>query len=90
MVRKQDWAFLLSNRVKHSVMSLSEREKSEKYVLSFPFTKSSKGAVSGEIMKGQNPTNLFTELIAGRHDSIDFSRLSISFACISQNAVNGG
>ena len=38
MVRKQDWMFLLSDRVKRSAMSLNEREKSEKYVFSFPFT----------------------------------------------------
>ncbi len=59
MVRKQDWMFLLSDRVKRSAMSLNEREKSEKYVFSFPFTKSPKDAVSGGIIKGQNLANLF-------------------------------
>ena len=46
MVRKQDWMFLLSDRVKRSAMSLNEREKSEKYVFSFPFTKSPKDAAT--------------------------------------------
>ena len=59
MVRKQDWMFLLSDRVKRSAMSLNEREKSEKYVFSFPFTKSPKDAVSGGIIKGQNLANLY-------------------------------
>lgn len=77
MVRKQDWMFLLSDRVKRSAMSLNEREKSEKYVFSFPFTKSPKDAVSGGIIKGQNLANLFTELTVGYHDSVDFNKLPI-------------
>lgn len=89
MVRKQDWMFLLSDRVKRSAMSLNEREKSEKYVFSFPFTKSPKDAVSGGIIKGQNLANLFTELTVGYHDSVDFNKLPIPFACVSQNIVNG-
>ena len=89
MVRKQDWMFLLSDRVKRSAMSLNEREKSEKYVFSFPFTKSPKDAVSGGIIKGQNLSNLFTELTVGYHDSVDFNKLPIPFACVSQNIVNG-
>ena len=72
MVRLQDWSMLLSDRVKRSAMSLNEREKSEKYVFSFPFTKSPKDAVSGGIIKGQNLANLFTELTVGYHDSVDF------------------
>lgn len=70
-------------------MSLNEREKSEKYVFSFPFTKSPKDAVSGGIIKGQNLANLFTELTVGYHDSVDFNKLPIPFACVSQNIVNG-
>ena len=31
MVRKQDWTFLLSDRIKRSAMSLTDRERSEKY-----------------------------------------------------------
>ena len=89
MVRKQDWMFLLSDRVKRSAMSLNEREKSEKYVFSFPFTKSPKDAVSGGIIKGQNLANLFTELTVGYHDSISFNRMPIPFACVSDNIVNG-
>ena len=53
MVRKQDWMFLLSDRVKRSAMSLNEREKSEKYVFSFPFTKSpNKRTKSGQSFYG--------------------------------------
>ena len=55
MVRKQNWTFLLSDRIKRSAMSLTDRERSEKFIVSIPFTKSPKDAASsGGIIKGQN------------------------------------
>ena len=62
MVRKQDWTFLLSDRIKRSAMSLTERERSAKYIVSLPFTKNPKAAMSGGIIKGQNLANLFSDL----------------------------
>ena len=47
MVRKQDWTFLLSDRIKRSAMSLTDRERSEKYTVSIPFTKTPKDAATG-------------------------------------------
>ena len=90
MVRKQDWTFLLSDRIKRSSMSLADRERTEKYVISIPFTKTPKEATSsGGIMKGQNLANLFSDLTMGYHDSIDFNKLPVPFACVAANAVNG-
>lgn len=89
MVRKQDWTFLLSDRVKRSSMSLNERERSEKYVLSLPFTKSPKDVISGGFIKGQNLANLFSDLTVGYHDSVDFNKLPIPFACVSEDVVDG-
>ena len=89
MVRKQDWTFLLSDRIKRSAMSLTERERSAKYIVSLPFTKNPKAAMSGGIIKGQNLANLFSDLTVGYHDSINFNKLPIPFACVSANVVNG-
>lgn len=89
MVRKQNWTFLLSDRVKRSAMSLTDRERSEKFVISIPFTKTPKDAASGGIMKGQNLANLFSDLTMGYHDSIDFNKLPIPFACVAADIVNG-
>ena len=55
MVRKQDWTFLLSDRIKRSAMSLTDRERSEKYTVSIPFTKTPKDAAAGGLMKGALP-----------------------------------
>lgn len=89
MVRKQNWTFLLSDRVKRSAMSLTERERSEKFVISIPFTKTPKDAASGGLMKGQNLANLFSDLTMGYHDSINFNKLPIPFACVAADIVNG-
>ena len=89
MVRKQDWTFLLSDRIKRSAMSLTDRERSEKYTVSISFTKTPKDAAAGGLMKGQNLANLFSDLTVGYHDSIDFNKLPIPFACVAANVVNG-
>ena len=90
MVRKQNWTFLLSDRIKRSAMSLTDRERSEKFIVSIPFTKSPKDAASsGGIIKGQNLANLFSDSTMGYHDSINFDKLPIPFACVAANVVNG-
>ena len=90
MVRKQNWTFLLSDRIKRRAMSLTDRVRSEKFIVSIPFTKSPKDAASsGGIIKGQNLANLFSDLTMGYHDSINFDKLPIPFACVAANVVNG-
>lgn len=91
MVRRQDWTFLLSDKIPRSEQNMAEREASEKYVFSLPFAigKHTKGELSGGLIKGQNLANLFSELTVGYHDSIDFNKLPIHFACVSENIVNG-
>ncbi|GCB34828.1 patatin-like phospholipase family protein [Bacteroides faecalis] len=88
MVRKQNWTFLLSDRIKRSSMSLTDRERSEKHIVSIPFTKNPK-EIAGGLIKGQNLANLFSDLTVGYHDSISFNKLPIPFACVSANVVNG-
>ena len=89
MVRRQDWSFLLSDKIPRSEQNMAEREASEKYVFSLPFGKNAKTQAVGGLIKGQNLANLFSELTVGYHDSIDFNKLPIPFACVSENIVNG-
>ncbi len=54
MVRKQNWTFLLSDRIKRSAMSLTDRERSEKFIVSIPFTKVPKmRLLRAELSKGK-------------------------------------
>lgn len=89
MVRVQDWTFLLSDRTPRSDKNMAEREADEQYVISVPFSKNSIKEVTGGLIKGQNIANLFSELTLGYHDSIDFNKLPIPFACVSEDIVKG-
>jgi len=90
MVRKQNWTFLLSDRTKRGPIPCPTRDRWEKFIVSIPFTKSPKDAASsGGIIKGQNLANLFSDLTMGYHDSINFDKLPIPFACVAANVVNG-
>ena len=89
MVRKQNWPFLLSDRIPRKDKNMAEREADEKYVLSVPFSKTSIKEVAGGLIKGQNIDNLFSELTLGYHDSIDFNKLPTPFACVAENIVKG-
>ena len=89
MVREQDWSYLLSDRISRREKNMAEREVDEKYVISVPFSKKAIQDVTGGLIKGQNIGNLFSELTLGYHDSINFNKLPIPYACVSENIVNG-
>lgn len=89
MVRKQDWQFLLSDRTPRSDKNMAEREADEQFIISVPFSKTAIKEVTGGLIKGQNIANLFSELTLGYHDSIDFNKLPIPFACVAEDIARG-
>lgn len=89
MVKAQDWSFILSDKIKWSEQSMEERKESETYVLSVPLSKKLRRKAAGGMIQGINLYNLFQELTMGYHDSIDFKKLPIPFACVSEDIVNG-
>ncbi|MDR1202993.1 MAG: patatin-like phospholipase family protein [Tannerellaceae bacterium] len=89
LVRLQDWMKLLSDEVERSHKTFPEKENSERYVLSIPFSKDKKDRVIEGVIKGQNIENLFSNLTIGYHDSMDFSSFPIPYACVAVNVVNG-
>ncbi|MCD8030558.1 MAG: patatin-like phospholipase family protein [Bacteroides sp.] len=89
LVKAQDWPFVLSDKIRRQDESIPEREDSEKYLYTLSFRKSLKEAGDGGIIRGQNIDNLLSTLTIGYHDSIDFNRLPIPFACVSEDVVEG-
>ena len=89
MVKCQDWTLLLSDKIIRSEQTMIERKNSATYLLSIPYDKKMKEKSLGGVVKGANLSNLFSELTVGYHDSIDFNKLPIPFACVSENVVNG-
>lgn len=89
LVRQQDWAFLLSDKVHRNHLTFSEKEATERYVLSFPFGQGKENRMPAGFVSGQNIYNLFTDLTLGYHDSLNFHDLPVPFACVAANIVDG-
>lgn len=89
MVIAQDWTMLLSDRVKRSNLSFVEKENAERYILSLPFGMEKKDRMISGMIKGQNLQNLFSNLTIGYHDSVDFNKFNIPFACVAVDVVDG-
>lgn len=89
MARAQNWKFLLSDAPNPKDLLLDDRLKSERYVLSIPYSFKSGNVLEAGIIKGKNLARLFSTLTYGYQDSANFSRLPIPFACVSENLANG-
>ena len=89
MVKMQDWQFLLSDRISRKDKNMEDREREKKYQVSLPFSLTKIKRPSGGLIKGENIANLFSELTIGYHDSIDFNKLPIPFACVSEDIAEG-
>lgn len=88
LIRGQNWEFILSDKPAWKKRTLRERDFSEKYLLSIPLFKTTDPQVSG-LIQGQNLMNLLSKLTIGYHDSIDYRRLPIPFACVATNLIDG-
>lgn len=90
MVNAQNWRFLLSDKPNPKDVLLDDRLRSERYVLSVPFSLKSVDISDAGIIKGRNIAILFSALTEAYRDSVHFDALPIPFACVSENLVNGG
>lgn len=88
LVMAQDWGVLLSDKVDTRGQSLDERTKQHTYILSRPLSiERRKGGSAGGLIVGTNLAKLFSRLAVGWHDSIDFNKLPIPFACVATDVV---
>lgn len=88
MVRSQDWSFLLSDQVLRKYMSLPERERADRFLVSYPFSRDKNKRIPTGLIRGQNLGLLFAGLCIG-YENGDFSRFPIPFACVASDVVNG-
>ena len=89
IVRAQNWAFTLSDRDDPQKLSLRQREKQSTYFLTKTFSsRKGDGASSGGFIAGKNIQPLLDTYTEPYHDSIDFNRLPIPFACVATNLVD--
>ena len=88
LVRRQNWTFLLSDKVYRYNLPFSEKEETEKYLVSVPIKNNREIKIPSGFISGQNIYNLFSDLTIGYHDSLDFKKLPIPFACVASNLVD--
>jgi NTE family protein len=84
IVRRQDWPFLLSDKIYRFDLSPGERAEEERYLLTFPFDRiNARAHRPAGFVSGHNILNIFTELTIGYHGNADFSRFPIPFRCVA-------
>lgn len=86
--RKTDFTDLIQDNVPRGAKTFYEKEDSERYALSLPFTNfkvSFPQAISG----GQNIYNMLVQLLFHVKDVRDFKKLPIPFLCIATNVETG-
>ena len=88
IVRKQDWAFVISDKEDLRSQSLSDKQKQNTYFFSTDLSFRRSASEAG-IIKGKNLSELFQKLCTGYTDSIDFTHdLQIPFACVATNIID--
>jgi len=89
LVRIQDWSFLLSDKIDPTEQDILQRDKNDTYMFSFALNDIGRlSFASSGFIKGKNLANLFARLTLGYHDSIDFNKLPIAFACVATDITN--
>ena len=73
MVNVQNWKFVLSDAPNPKDVLLDDRLRSERYVLSIPFTLKSADISDAGIIKGKNIAQLFSVLTEGYQDSVNLA-----------------
>ena len=87
LIRVQDWQSLLTDKTDRKLISLADKQNTEKYMLSLRFDKNPFEVVEGGLIKGNKIGYRFSELTADLLDSIDFRSLPIPFACVATDIV---
>lgn len=88
LVRRQDWRFLLSDQADYRSQDLDGRKRQNTYILSKTLTFQRHSTEKGGLIEGKNLMTLFRHLTSGYTDSMSFSRLPVSFACVSTDIVD--
>lgn len=89
MVRKQNWNYVLSDRMNPMHQTIADRKKQNTYIIFRDLALQRRMArVPRGVIEGKNLSTLFKHLTYGYTDSIDFNKLPIPFACVATNIVD--
>ena len=85
IMRSQDWTTLLTDRVDPDVLDIDHRRIQNTYALWHALSTQEEG---GGVVRGINLDRLFTQLLYGYTDSLDFYSLPIPFSCVATNLID--
>jgi len=88
IVREMDWAYVLTDRENMRHQNIEDRKRQNTYMLSRSLMIGRHSTNTGGFIKGKNLEVLLQKLCMGYTDSMSFSRLPISFACVATNIVD--
>ncbi len=86
--KKQDWDQVLYDHIPRNILSMEEKERNNKYVVSLPI-KNKRIILPSGIVSGQNASKLLTHLTRHVHQIKDFTQFEIPFVCVATNIVTG-
>ncbi len=101
IIRSQDWNYLMRDTHPRRYDALLQKNYDRQYQLSVPFgsyqwdflgneqrtERSTRSLLSNGIVQGRNIQNLFSSLLVGYGDDIDFFQLPIPFVCVATDMV---
>ena len=101
IIRSQDWNYLMRDTHPRRYDALIQKDYDRQYQLSIPFgtyqwdflgneqrtERATRSLLSSGMVQGRNIENLFSSLLVGFGDEIDFLKLPIPFVCVATDMV---
>lgn len=89
LIRRQDWEYILTDRISRKYIPLSLRDEYDRYTLSFPIRSKRRSLLPKGLVHGQNIMNLFCRLVYDYDGSDNIEDISTKFACVATDLVTG-
>lgn len=87
IIAAQSWTNLLIDATDRRKISFTDRQQTEKYIVSAHFEKSPFEVMKGGLLKGNSIAMLMSELTADYQQPIDYNKLPIRYACVATDIL---
>lgn len=88
IMRTQNWLALLSDKITRDKLFFTEKEVSDKALITLPFDRK-RFHISTGLLSGGSVMDMLTEFTKGYHNMESFNQLPIPFACIAYDLMTG-
>lgn len=89
LIRRQDWEYILTDRISRKFIPLSVRDEYDRYTLSFPIRSRKGRRLPRGLVHGQNIMNLFCRLVYHYDGGDNIEDIPVKFACVATDLVTG-